>query len=160
MKYYRTYQLRKVLLRYEIWTSYMKIIIDILLRYQPLLDEHISQIINIIDDDTKVLKYPVPNGKMKKSENYVSQDVFPRNWPQTMTRIKKHKHTEIRNCMGASDMVLQVNCVRHWINKILHTILGNVPFEIPITNVYVCFSAPWISHFPKNLYSALALKKS
>lgn len=57
----------------------MKIIIDILLRYQPLLDEHISQIINIIDDDTKVLKYPVPNGKMKKSENYVSQDVFPRN---------------------------------------------------------------------------------
>jgi len=62
----------------------MKIIILIYscgMYHQPLLDEHISQIINIKDDDTKILKYPVPNGKVKKSEKYVSQDIFPRNGP-------------------------------------------------------------------------------
>lgn len=57
--------------------------------HQPLVDEHISPIIKIKDDDTKLLKYPVPNGKVKKSEKYVSQDIFSRNGPQTMTSIKK-----------------------------------------------------------------------
>lgn len=63
-----------------------------------LLDRRISPIINIKDDDSKmILKYPVPNRKVKMLKKYVSQNVFPSNGPQTMTSIKKtqtaHTHT-------------------------------------------------------------------